>query len=154
MKKIFFLLFLLLIPNIVLAKDLVLEELMILNGELSLPFDKMNTEYTVTLDEQEFHLELDYKVGDGITVAVNNNHDLENNSIVTLTITDNESVLEYNFHILKEAEDISPVFNEVEPEEVNSFMFKYKIYIIPSVCLILIILCHKILFRKHKNQII
>jgi len=154
MKKIFFFLFLLIIPNFVFAKDLVLEELVISNGELSLPFDKLNTEYTVILDNQEFHLDLDYKVSDGITVAVNNNHDLENNSVVNVTLTDNKEVLVYNFHILKEADDIIPVFNEENSEELNSFMFKYKIYIIPSICFFLIIIIHKIIFRKHKKKII
>lgn len=154
MKKILFFLFVFFFPVFVNAEDILLEQLEIANGELSLEFEPYNTEYTVTLEETEFHIEFDYKVEEGIVVAINNNHDLENNSIVTLTLSKEGNQLDYHFHILKnEAEDVA-TFN-LETEEVNNnFMFKYKLYIIPSVCFILIWIIYKILFRKHKKRII
>lgn len=154
MKKIFFFLFLLFIPTFVYAEDLVLKDLIIKNGELSLPFEKYNTEYTVTLEETEFNIDFEYKVEDGVTVAINNNHDLENNSVVTLTLAKDENSVNYKFHILKESEENIPVFNENVTEINNNFMYKYKIYIIPSVCFTLILIIYKILFRKHKKKII
>lgn len=154
MKKILFFLFVLFFPNFVLAEDILLKELNINNGELSLPFDSYNTEYTVTLDETEFHLDFLYVVDDNVIVSINNNHDLENNSKVTLTVLKDKELLEYHFHILKPEKENIAVFKEQVNVENNSFMFKYKIYIIPAICLILIIICYKILFRKHKKRII
>lgn len=154
MKKIFFFLLVLFFPTFVYADEIVLKELTIKNGELSLPFEKYNTEYTITLEETEFMVEFDYKVDNGVIVAINNNHDLENNSVVTLTLTKDEKSINYHFHILKENEATVAVFNNNVVKENESFMFKYKIYIIPTVCLILIIICYKILFRKHKKKII
>ena len=156
MKKYFFflLIHILLIPNYVYAEDLVLKKLDIKNGELSLPFEKYNTEYTVTLNNTEFHLEIDYEVEDDIIVTVSNNHDLENNSIVTLTLLKEDQTIDYHFHILKEYEENITVFKE-EIKEVNTnFMYKYKIYIIPGGCLLLILFAYKILFKKHKKKII
>lgn len=154
MKKIFFFLLLLFTPNFVYAEDLVLKDLIVKNGELSLPFEKYNTEYTVTLEETEFNIDFDYKVEEGVTVAINNNHDLENNSVVTLTLTKDENSVNYKFHVLKESEENITVFNENVAEVNNNFMYRYRIYIIPSICFILILIIYKILFRKHKKKII
>lgn len=153
MKKIFLFLFLL-IPNLVNASDLVINDLNITNGILSLPFDPLNTEYTVTLEEIEYNLDLYYKVDNETTVSVLDNHDLENNSLVTVTISKDDKKLDYHFHILKKENAVN-VFNEINEDVINdSFMFKYKAIVIPSISLLLIIIIHKIIFRKHKKKII
>ena len=154
MKKILFFLFLFFYPTAVAAEDVLLKTLTISNGELSLPFDSYNTEYTVTLEETEFKLDFEYTVDNGIIVSINNNHDLENNSKVTLTVIKEEEKLDYHFYILKEEKQEIAVFKEQEHIEKEIFMHKYKIYIIPSVCFILILFCYKIIFRKHKKRII
>ena len=154
MKKILLFLFLLLVPNFVCAEDIQIDKLNILNGELSLNFDPLNTEYSVYLEPTEFNLDFDYQVKPGIVVSINNNSDLENNSMVTLTITKETTKIDYHFYIIKE-EPTTEVFNYNIEENVNeNFMFKYKLYIIPSTCLVLIIFSYKIIFRKHKNKII
>lgn len=155
MKKFLFFL-LLFIPTIVNAEDLVLKNLQIKNGELSLPFDPYNTEYTVTLKESDFKIDFDYVADQDITVAIDNNTDLENDSVVTLTILKENEKLDYHFHVLKNSDETIKVFTTPKVEEKESFMFKYKQYVIPSGCLFLIFLIFKILFvrKKHKSQII
>ncbi len=154
MKKVLFFLLFLLIPHFVTAKDLVIDKLEILNGELSPNFDIYNTEYSVILEDSEFNIEFNYQVEEGVIVSVNNNHDLENDSIVTLTISKNEEKIDYNFHILKNITKNTIAFKESVNNEENNFMFKYKIYIIPGCCLFLIFIIYKILFHKRKKKII
>lgn len=151
MKKIFLFLFLLLIPVNVLAKDLYLNDLEIKNGELSLPFTKYNTEYTITLDKSEYSVDFSYQVDEDITASILDNYDLENNSIVTIKLEYQDEQINYYFHILKEVEDDVIVFKEDDEIVLDdSFMYKYKLYIIPLSCLFLIFLAFKILFHKHK----
>lgn len=151
MKKIFFFLFLLFLPNFVSAKDLLLDNLTVKNGELSTTFEPLNTEYTIMLEETEFQIELDYQVEEGITVSLTNNHDLENDSLVTLTLTNEDKKIDYHFHILKNETTSIATFKEEPLSETQSFMFKYKLYIIPTVCLLLIFLMQRILFHKTKK---
>ncbi len=148
-----FLLFLFLfLPLTVIASDLKLDELSIKNGELSIPFDPLNNEYTISLEKEEYNVEFDYKVEENIAVFIKDNHDLENNAIVTISLTDEKNVVEYHFQILKEEESVEQtVFQEVIKEQEFNFMFEYKNYIIPISCLVLIFIVFKILFHKHKK---
>ncbi len=154
MKKIGYILLLLLFPLNTYAKSLQLEELTILNGELSLPFDALNNEYTVLLDKNEYSIEFDYKVKEDITVSVINNYDLENNATVTIFLSEGEETSEYHLHILKEEEQTIPTFHEETINTNETFMYQYKMYVIPTVCLLFIFISYKILFKKHKKKII
>ena len=151
----FFLFLFLFLPLTVIASDLKLDELSIKNGELSIPFDPLNNEYTISLEKEEYNVEFDYKVEENIAVFIKDNHDLENNAIVTISLTDEKNVVEYHFQILKEEESVEQtVFQEVIKEQEFNFMFEYKNYIIPISCLVLIFIVFKILFHKHKKWII
>lgn len=148
----FFLFLFLFLPLTVIASDLKLDELSIKNGELSIPFDPLNNEYTISLEKEEYNVEFDYKVEENIAVFIKDNHDLENNAIVTISLTDEKNVVEYHFQILKEEESVEQtVFQEVIKEQEFNFMFEYKNYIIPISCLVLIFIVFKILFHKHKK---
>lgn len=156
LKKILYLILIVLIlPFHVQADSLYLEELTILNGELSLPFEPLNNEYTVSLAKEEYHIELEYRVSDGINVSVIDNYDLQNDSVVTLLLANDNNKIEYHLHVLKEEEEqtLSTFKEEINEIDYN-FMFKYKMYIIPTVCLCCIFITYKILFKKHKNKII
>lgn len=155
MKKLFFFFLLLFsIPIYVFAEDLALEDLKITNGKLSIPFDSLNNEYTILLDQDIYHVDFEYKVPDGITVVESNNQDLQNNAVVTITLEKAKESVEYHFQILKEEEEIQEVFLEKpEPVEMN-IMTEYKNYIIPFGCFVLITIVFQILFhkkRKHKR---
>lgn len=161
MKKwsFFLFLFILCFPLFVKAKDLKLESLTIKNGTLSIPFEPLNNEYTVLLDREVEELALEYKVDEKITVLVSNNENLKNNSVVTITLTQEKDTVEYHLQILKEEEEeIASVFLEQKPMPIETnFMFEYKNYIIPAVCFLLILIVFKILFhkkRKNKRKVI
>lgn len=154
MKKIAFLFLLFFcVPCIVWGKNLELENLTIKNGSLSIPFDKLNNEYTVVLDKEEYQLDLEYEVDNSITVFVKDNHDLMNNSVVTISLTDEKNIVEYHLQILKEEEEVTTnVFLEEKPISLEtSFMYEYKIYIIPAVCFLLLFITFKLLFPKKKK---
>ncbi len=152
MKKLLLFLFLL-IPVIVNAEDLYLEELKVLNGNISPNFSSNNNKYTITLDKSIKEVEFNFKPLDGVTTLVRGNYNLENDSILYIDlISNNEVVTTYTFNILKE-EDNETTFKEIEEKsESTNFMTKYKSIIIPAIDLILIFLNFKLLFlHKHKN---
>lgn len=152
----FLLFFFFFFPIFVRAKDLKIESLTIKNGELSIPFDPLNNEYTVILDGDIDVLELEYKVEKNITVSVMDNEDLQNNSVVTIALSEEKNTIEYHLQILKEEEqEVENVFLEQKTVSMEiNIMNEYKNYIIPSVCFLLILIVFKILFhkkRKHKR---
>lgn len=152
MKKLLLFLFLL-IPSIVNAEDLYLEELKVLNGNISPNFSSNNNKYTITLDKSIKEVEFNFKHLDGVTTLVRGNYNLENDSTVFIDlIKNNEVVATYTFNILKEEED-ETTFKEIEEKtESTNIMTKYKGIIIPTIDLILIFLNFKLLFlHKHKN---
>ncbi len=154
MKKLVLVVFLsLLLPINVSAQAIALEELQIKNGELSPNFDSLNNEYTVTLPKEEYNIEMEYKVEDGITVSAMDNFDLTNNATVTLLLIKEKEKVEYHLHILKEEEENTLVtFKEEKNPLEENFMFQYKIFIIPTSCFILILFAYKCIFRKkHKK---
>ncbi len=148
-----FLFFFFFTPN-VFANDLKLNELTIKNGELSIPFDPLNNEYSVLIEKEVTSLELTYQADEEVAVFLKDNHDLENNAIVVLTLTKENKSVDYRFHILKEEEEVvQQTFLETTPETLKAnFMFEYKNYIIPSVCFTLIMVVFKILFHKKRHK--
>ncbi len=153
MKKIALLfIFFIFWPNIVLASEISLEDLKIKNGELSPVFNSLNNEYTVTLAKEEYNIEMEYKVVEGITVSILDNFDLANNSKVTLLLTDEKEKTEYHLYILKEEEEqVIQTFKEETNTKEGNVMYQYKIFIIPAVCFLAILITFKCLFPK-KNK--
>ncbi len=140
----------------VLANDVFLEDLQVLNGELSPTFTKMNNKYTIELETGEEEVLFKYTVNDGISVSVQNNSNLKDNSIVTIDlIQNNVVVVSYEFNILMETNTTS-VFNEIKNEEVEvgniEFMQKHKNIIIPISAALLIALSFKIIFFGIKKK--
>lgn len=154
MKKIAFLILVVIcFPLFVHAKDIYLEELTILNGELSPSFDKLNNEYTVILSKEVYNIEIEYKTKDENKVSILDNFDLHNNSTVTVLLNDEKNKTEYHLHILKEEEEETiSTFGEEITEVPTGFMYTYKIYIIPSICFLLIGITYKCIFHKKKRK--
>ncbi len=139
-------------PLEVKAKDLYLDTLEITNGELSLPFDKYNNKYTVLLAKDITTLDIVYEVDPEVNIEILDNHDLQNDSIVTINLKENNNVVSYELHILKDEEETSSVFLESNNDTESNFMYKYKIFIIPLVCFSLIVILFKIMFLGKKKR--
>lgn len=151
MKKIAFFLILLILPIKVLATDINLLELNILNGEISPSFDPLNNTYSVLIDKDVSNLDIAFKNNDGVIVDIIDNFDLENNSMVKIKCHSNNKEVIYNLLIVKEEEENLFVFKEDKNELDTSFMSLYKIYVIPSVCFLIILIFFKLIFPKHKK---
>lgn len=152
MKKVLFFL-LVFWPIKVYASDLILNNLVVKNGDISPSFDPLNNQYTVTLDNDIYNLELEYKLDSAININILDNNVLKNNSKVSLVLDESGKTVTYELHILKDEGEELPVFLETNNTYDTSFMALYKIYIIPITCLILIFIIFKILFhKKHKKN--
>lgn len=148
MKKLILFLFFL-FPNFVYANSLMLEDLQVINGSISPEFNSLNNYYTITLNKDVDKVLFKYKETEAV-ITIINNYDLKNNSNVTIEVSKEEEKVIYNFHILKEEESIINVFKEDKENNENP-MYAYKIFIIPGVCFILIVMVFKIIFRRHKK---
>ena len=97
-----------------------LNDLEILNGELSPEFDIYNDIYSVTIPEDVDELVIDYEVSDGYIVNIVDNKDLAagENSVYLQVIKD-EEINTYTLLVYKESSE--PVFNyEYIPESVKN----------------------------------
>ncbi len=76
-----------------------LEELKILNGELSINFDPLNSKYTVFLNENENKLDIEYKLKSDTNVTIEGNYNLADGSIVIISVTDGKKTIDYYFNV-------------------------------------------------------
>lgn len=130
-----------------------LEELNILNGEMSLKFDPLNTKYTVFLDNNDKELNLEYKLKEGTNIIIEGNYNLDNGSVVVLTISDNEESVNYVFNVyVKEDREVSKSDTNLVELEIDSQkeISEYAGPGIASICFLLIMFLFVFLFHKKK----
>lgn len=130
-----------------------LQELKILNGELSLEFDPLNTKYTVIVNSSVKELQLEYIINeeDTITIAGNNLNNDYNEVIITV-YNDKESTSYYLYVYKEKNDEVNYDINyfssiETPTKEETSV---YAVPIISSICFIIILLTFSFLFRKSK----
>ncbi len=131
-----------------------LEEMEILNGELSLKFDYLNTKYTVMVDSTVSKLDLNLKVRDDCEISIFNNNNLVNNSVVVVTVYNDEEMISYYLEIYKKREE--RVFESEDyfaSLEVNT---KQEVpdYVAPLLacsCFLIILFLFTFLFKKNKS---
>ena len=130
-----------------------LEELNILNGELSINFDSLNSKYTVFLKENENKLDIEYKLKGNTNITIENNNNLVNGSIVIISVTDGKETVNYylNVYINKTEEVNKSIVNgtllEVDSKKEAS---EYVGPGIASLCFLLILFLFVFLFHKRK----
>ena len=130
-----------------------LNDLEIINGELSPEFDSLNNIYSVTVTEDIDELVLEYSVSDGYIVNVIDNQDLdEGENEVYLQVIKDEEINTYTLLVYKERSE--PVFNyEYIPEviEVDSEPPEYIAPLIGGICFLIILIVFLLLFKKRKS---
>ena len=132
--------------------ETVINELSILNGELSPKFDKYNNYYSVTINKDINELDFNYTIDNDekYSVEIINNNNLVQNKYVYATIYDKETD-EKNTYIFKvfmnDGSDV-PVFNEIKNEEKSDVKVKKRNYapLIGTICFLLIIFVFKTMF--------
>lgn len=132
-----------------------LQDLEILNGELSMKFDPLNTKYTVTVDSNEETLEFNYKLKENCEISVIGNALNEYKNEVVLTIYNDTESMSYYLTVYKE-EIITANSNINLKEEIvlseNQDMPNYIAPLIASVCFLVILLFFTLLFKKKKKS--
>lgn len=137
MKKILFFLFCFFWPMLTSAQSIT--NLQVLNGTLSMPFNKDNNLYSVTLNDNEEELKLSYDLNDKKATV---NVIKEKNKTILHILNSDSSEENYVFYINKKEEAI-PVFKETyEEDEKPKEIPHLKLYI-SLVCFLIIGLLFK-----------
>lgn len=130
-----------------------LEELKVLNGELSIDFDSLNSKYTVFLNENENKLDIEYKLKSDTNITIEGNYNLEDGSIVIISVTDGKETMDYYFNVyINKTEEVNKSIVNGTLLEVDSKKEASE-YVGPgiaSLCFLLILFLFVFLFHKRK----
>ena len=130
-----------------------LNDLEIINGELSPEFDCLNNIYSVTIPENVDELVMDYSVTDGYIVNVIDNKDLASGeNEVYIQVIKDEEINTYTILVYKESSE--PVFNydyNLDTVEVEEELPEYVAPLIGGSCFLIILIVFLLLFKKRKS---
>lgn len=129
-----------------------LEDLKILNGELSPTFDKYNNIYSVGIKKDVNRLVMEYIVTDGYDINIIDNTDLQEgeNKVYIQVFKENEVNI-YTLLVYKEVTQTVFDYNEIlDPVEVEKELPEYVAPLIGGICFIIILIIFLILFKKRK----
>lgn len=130
-----------------------LKELNVLNGQLSLPFDPLNTRYTVMMNSDDNKLELDVLASDDYKISIYNNDIINNFTEVVITVYNDTDIMSYYLEVYKEenttVNNSYDYFKELEINNDNEMPY-YTAPLIASICFLLILFLFIILFKKRK----
>lgn len=130
-----------------------LNDLEIINGELSPEFDCLNNIYSVTISENVDELVMDYSVTDDYIVNVIDNKDLASGeNEVYIQVIKDEEINTYTLLVYKESSE--PVFNydyNLDTVEVEEELPEYVAPLIGGSCFLIILIVFLLLFKKRKS---
>lgn len=130
-----------------------LEDLEVLNGEMSLQFDSLIDYYTVSIESEVSSLNLNYKLSDNATLNVRNNENLQEGiNYVYLDVYEDSKVSTYTLEVYKEVlKKTLEIVDDTSKVEVKSVPV-YTKYLLIFAGLIVILFTYKILFGKRKKK--
>ena len=131
-----------------------LKKLEILNGELSLKFDPLNTRYTVNMTSDDKSLKLNLKASDNDEISIFNNYIDGEKTEVVITVYNDEEMMSYYLEVYpKKAEEASKVEDYFDSLEVKTSTYteEYVAPLIAGTCFLIILITFAILFKKRKN---
>jgi len=141
--------------NLILGGSM-LEDLKILNGEMSLKFNPYNTKYTIVLnDYEDMELEMEYRLTDKAQIFISGNYLDKNYNEVILSVSNEKETVNYYLYVYKEkATNVNDALKNYEALEV---MPKKEIspYAAPGIsvtCFLLILILFSLLFHKKKRN--
>ena len=132
----------------------VLEDLNIVNGELTPEFDIYNNIYSVSVAGYVDELVIDYEVTDGYVVNVIDNHDLvPGENEVYIQVIKNEEINTYTLLVNKKSsEEVINYDYLLEPLEVEEELPEYVAPLIGGICFFIILCTFLLLFKKKKKH--
>lgn len=127
-------------------------DLEILNGVMSLKFDKYVNTYTVEVDNNVEKLQFNYKVEDNSQVDVINNENINDGlNYVYIIVTNEQEQNTYTLEVYKEVtKSVISTSNLETKLEVEQHINKNTPYIIGSICFVIILIFFLIIFHSRK----
>lgn len=127
-------------------------DLEILNGVMSLKFDKYVNTYTVEVDNNVEKLQFNYKVEDNSQVDVINNENINDGlNYVYIIVTNEQEQNTYTLEVYKEVtKEVISTSNFETKLEVEQQVNKNTPYIIGTICFVVILFIFLIIFHPRK----
>ena len=131
-------------------KDM-LKDLEILNGDMPLKFNPLNTIYTVNVEADVETLEFNYNIDSNDEIFVfGNNLDYGENEVV-ITVYNDDDAMSYYLNVYRENTILASANIKGQVLEVQDEVPSYVIAAISSVCFLTILIFFVILFKKSKK---
>ncbi len=118
-----------------------LKELKILNGELSLEFDSLNTIYTVNLSNDDNMLLLEYKIDENDNISIKGNNLIEGKNEVVITVYNDKNSTSYYLEVYKDS-STNVVLNTSKEVGINVAKTEMPDYVVPSIAVV----CYDFIF--------
>lgn len=131
-----------------------LEKLTILNGELSVKFDPLNTRYTVNMTTQDKELQLELDSDENSEISIFNNNIEEDQNEVVITVYSDEQIMSYYLEVYPmKSENVLQNKDYFASLEVKTSTYtpKYVAPLIAVICFLIILFLFAILFKKKKK---
>ena len=131
-----------------------LKDLKILNGELSVKFDPLNTRYTVNMTNSDTKLELEYKIDEDDEISIFGNSLDGQDDLVVISVYNDDELMSYYLEINPlESKNVNLEQDYFASLELNSKQEvpKYVAPLIAGVCFLIILFFFAILFKKRKR---
>ncbi len=130
-----------------------LKDLKILNGELSVKFDPLNTRYTVNMTNSDTKLELEYEIDEDDEISIFGNSLDGQDDLVVISVYNDDELMSYYLEInFLESKNVNLEQDYFASLELNSKQEvpKYVAPLIAGVCFLIILFFFAILFKKRK----
>ena len=130
-----------------------LKDLKILNGELSVKFDPLNTRYTVNMTNSDTKLELEYEMDEDDEISIFGNSLDGQDDLVVISVYNDDELMSYYLEInFLECKNVNLEQDYFASLELNSKQEvpKYVAPVIAGVCFLIILFFFAILFKKRK----
>ncbi len=130
-----------------------LKDLKILNGNLDLTFNPLNTIYTITVSSEVNSLEIEYELEENTSISVFGNALEYGTNEVVLTVYNDEEMESYYIYVYREevTETMQEIENlsalNIEKKEVS----EYAAPGISVICFLIILFSFVLLFKKRKK---
>ena len=131
-----------------------LKDLKILNGELSVKFDPLNTRYTVNMTNSDTKLELEYEIDEDDEISIFGNSLDGQDDLVVISVYNDDELMSYYLEInFLESKNVNLEQDYFASLELNSKQEvpKYVAPVIAGVCFLIILFFFAILFKKRKR---
>ncbi len=127
-----------------------LKDLKILNGEMPLEFNSMNTSYTINVLNKETELKYSYNIDKNDNISIFGNNLKDGLNEVVITVYNDKEQMSYYLDVYKEPTVTTSVLkNNYDDLKVKT---EPEIYVAPTIgviCFIFILLFFTLLFRKN-----